>query len=98
MTISKSSSIYIKDGVERKEIVRVVKDKKSGDIRTWVNYENMGAERELEDFIRLICERYGNPFTTMTVKGLTEGMVNAAKAEIEEMKRATIAVASENLT
>lgn len=72
---------------------KVVKDRSFGGIRRFASLEEIGAEMELDEFIRRVCLRYGNPATTLTVSGLTAGMLEAMGAEVQAMKDATAVVA-----
>lgn len=66
--------------------VQVVKNFKTKGITTHVKGDEFIGARDLEEFIRSVCLRYGNPTLTFTVQGHTEGMIEATRAEIFAIK------------
>lgn len=79
------------------EIVVIFKDKKSRQIQTYVNLSGHGAKVSIEDFIKLVCEAYGSPATTMKRKTHLERMLDASQSVIREMKTKTREVAAINM-
>lgn len=79
------------------ETVIVFKDKKSREIRTFVNLEGHGAGMELEAFIDLVAELYGSPATTMTRAGFLKSLQDAAARAVRQMKSQTREVAAVTL-
>lgn len=75
-----------------KEVVKVIKNKITGDIKTWMSHQEIGASVDLEGFIRGVCLKYGNPTLTFTVDGLVNGMIEATREQIQELKNATAVV------
>lgn len=51
-----------------------------------------GSEMSLEDFVKRVCFKYGNPAMTFTTTGHTEAMLSAAASVISEMKAEAISV------
>lgn len=82
---------------EQKEVVIVFKDKKSRQIKTFVNLEGHGAEMPIQDFISVLCERFGSPATTLTRAALLSKMQTSCDQVIFEMKNQTREVAGINL-
>lgn len=80
-----------------KEMVVVFKDKKSREIQTFVNIEGHGARLELSQFMSLVAENYGSPVSTITRKGLLDGLLTAAQKATHQMKSKTREVAAVNL-
>lgn len=74
--------------------VVVFKDKRSREIKTYVNLTGHGAQMSAEDFIKLVAERFGNPALTFTNKSLTEGLLTASAEAIRHMKAQTLEVAA----
>lgn len=77
-----------------KEFVIVFKDRKSRAIETFVNVDGHGARLDLDAFLSLIAESYGNPSTTLTTKGHAAKLRVAALMVIEHMKEKTREIAA----
>lgn len=80
-----------------KEVVIVFKDKNTREIKTYVNLDGHGAEVTVSDFVSLLCERFGNPATTLTRAALLSKMQKSCEQVIFEMKNQTREVAGINL-
>lgn len=78
-------------------VVKVIKDKVNGDIKTWASIVEIGAEKDFKEFMLSACKRFGSPAFTMTNASLTEGILAACDEEFSELKRSTAAVAAMNL-
>lgn len=78
-------------------VVVVHKDRKSREIKTYVDVEGHGAAMSLQDFISLLVEHYGSPATTMTRAGLLDGLQRAMDLALYEMKSKTKEVAAINM-
>lgn len=79
------------------EIVVIFKDKKSRQIQTYVNLSGHGAKVSIEDFLKLVCEAYGSPATTIKRQTHLEKILDASQVVIREMKIKTREVAAINM-
>lgn len=77
-----------------KEIVIVFKDRKSRAIETFVNVDGHGARMELSEFLGLLAEAYGNPTTTLSIKGHEKRLNDAAAGVVQHMKEKTREIAA----
>lgn len=72
----------------------VFKDKKSREIKTYVNLEGHGASMEITQFISLVAELYGSPASTMRKKTFLDRLNLATHQAIMEMKSQTREIAA----
>lgn len=77
-----------------KEIVIVFKDRKSRAIETFVNTDGHGARMDLDAFMSLVAEAYGNPATTLTMKSHEAKLKVASVLVVQHMKEKTREIAA----
>lgn len=77
-----------------REKVIVFKDRNSRAIETYVDLDGHGARTELDAFIGLLAEAYGNPMVTFTIKGHEAALKAAAAEVIAHMKQQTREIAA----
>lgn len=79
------------------QVIVVFKDKRSREIKTYVNLDGHGAQATVEDFISLIAELYGSPVSTLTKAGFQKRLLQASEQAIRHLKAQTKEVAAVNL-
>lgn len=77
-----------------KEKVIVFKDRKSRAIETYVDIDGHGARIEIDAFIGLLAEVYGNPMVTFTIKGHEAALKAAAAEVVRHLKQQTREIAA----
>lgn len=76
-----------------KEMVIVFRDREKRSIGTFVNAEGHGARMEIDQFISLVAEEYGNPASTLTIKSHETKLKAAVQEVIAHMKDKTREIA-----
>ena len=80
-----------------KETIIIFKDKKSREIKTFVNLDGHGVEISIEDFLSLVCETYGGVASTIKRETHLQRMIEASVIVVLELKSKTKEVAAINM-